>query len=173
MPKKNIDRMKLVQVAEELNKQLKLAPPIDTTLPDDKLYAAVSLASKLLHPLDKFASDVVAILVELGIEVPEDVLEAHNLLDEAKKAKSAKEEKPAPKKRGRKGAAYKPLMEELINAAKYTKKEIVEQVCKEFPNVKKSTIMTVITDSKNPKYTRFKGRILVEDKNGILSFKEA
>jgi len=61
--------------------------------------------------------------------------------------------------------------EDLIAAGKYTRAEIVEKILAEFA-VSKSTIGTVLSDGKNPKYNKFE-KLVVEDKTtGILSFEK-
>lgn len=63
------------------------------------------------------------------------------------------------------------MLEYLISQAKYTRKEIIKQVIEAFPNAKKTTLETYISDSRiGSKYpSRFNKRIKI-DENGILSF---
>ena len=63
------------------------------------------------------------------------------------------------------------LIESLIGAGKYTRADILDKVAAEYPNVSRSSIQTVLTDSKNVKYTKF-ANLAVEDENKIMSFKK-
>lgn len=66
--------------------------------------------------------------------------------------------------------AYLTFLGELIEKGKMTQKELQEAGWKEFPALAKSTITTVLVDSKNPKYSRF-GKIAKKDeKTGCLHF---
>lgn len=67
--------------------------------------------------------------------------------------------------------AYLTFLEKLIASGKMTQKEIQAEGWKEFPKLAKSTITTVLVDSKNAKYTRF-GKVAVKDEKGILSWKK-
>jgi len=89
-------------------------------------------------------------------------------------------EKPAQGKKTTAGAvrpsseqvkARNALIEKLIDAGKYTRADILEKVSAEYPDISKSSIQTVLTDSKNEKYNKF-SRLAVEDANKIMSFKE-
>lgn len=73
----------------------------------------------------------------------------------------AKVEKAAP--------AYITFLANLIKAGKMTQKEIQAEGWKEFPLLAKSTITTVLVDSKNAKYSRF-GKVAVKNDKGILTF---
>ena len=72
----------------------------------------------------------------------------------------------SPKVSGRKLYA-----ESLIEEQKYTRQEAVEMILKKFPEVKKSTVSTMISDWANPKYAPFADKIAVKDEDGILSFR--
>lgn len=62
------------------------------------------------------------------------------------------------------------LIESLIAAGKYTRADILDAVTKAYPNVNRSTVNTMLTDAKNPKYNRF-SKLAVEDENKIMGFK--
>lgn len=68
---------------------------------------------------------------------------------------------------------WKRHAEQLIEAAKYTRQEILKQVSEKYPNIKKDTIYVLLTDCKNPisyqKYTGF-SRLTEVDPNGIYRF---
>ena len=89
---------------------------------------------------------------------------------------AAKADKPAKTTGGARPAseevkARNELIESLIGAGKYTRADILDKVAAEYPNVSRSSIQTVLTDSKNVKYTKF-ANLAVEDENKIMSFKK-
>lgn len=63
------------------------------------------------------------------------------------------------------------LIESLIEAGKHTRADILDKVAAEYPNISRSSIQTVLTDSKNAKYNKF-ANLAVEDENKIMSFKK-
>jgi hypothetical protein len=63
------------------------------------------------------------------------------------------------------------FIEGLIVVGKYTKKEILEKVLEKFEGINKSTIQTLLSDSKNPKYNKLV-KLTVEDENKIMSFQQ-
>lgn len=66
--------------------------------------------------------------------------------------------------------AYLTFLGDLIEKGKMTQKELQDAGWKEFPSLAKSTITTVLVDSKNPKYSRF-GKVAKKDeKTGCLHF---
>jgi outer membrane biosynthesis protein TonB len=62
------------------------------------------------------------------------------------------------------------LMSKLVGEGKYTKKEIVELVRKEFPAISSITIVTNLTDSKNPKYNKLSKLASEVEKDGKKIF---
>ena len=93
----------------------------------------------------------------------------------AKKAPGGKDEK-APKVVGKvvgkaspDTAARKEYIKDLITKAKFTKAEIVEKVLDRFPSINASTVVTFLTDQKNPKYNTV-GEIVKVNEKGIFSF---
>jgi hypothetical protein len=63
------------------------------------------------------------------------------------------------------------FIESLITAGEYTKVEIIEKVLAKFTNISKSSIQTILVDSKNPKYNKFKN-LAIESEDKIMSFKK-
>ena len=58
----------------------------------------------------------------------------------------------------------------LIAESKYTKQQIIDIICKDWKDVKAITVSTYLSDSKNPKYTKFE-KIAIEDpKTKIFMF---
>ncbi|MBT9139179.1 MAG: hypothetical protein DDT31_01760 [Syntrophomonadaceae bacterium] len=52
----------------------------------------------------------------------------------------------------------------LIQKGEYSKKEIESMAFEKFPDLKKSTLSTLLSDGKNPKYNRFPTLIKTNDK---------
>jgi len=66
--------------------------------------------------------------------------------------------------------AYLTFLGDLIAKGEMTQKQLQEEGWKAFPALAKSTITTVLVDSKNAKYSRF-GKVAVKDeKTGCLHF---
>jgi hypothetical protein len=61
------------------------------------------------------------------------------------------------------------FLKELIQQGKFTQKEIFTQAHAKFPLLASSTISTLLTDSKNPKYNKFEKLVVVDDK-GLMKF---
>lgn len=68
---------------------------------------------------------------------------------------------------GVRGAIY-----ELIAKNKYTKNEILKLICTEWAHVKAATVLTYLTDAKNPKYTASEFLAVENAKNKIFSFSD-
>ena len=60
-------------------------------------------------------------------------------------------------------------MTPLIAKGTYSKKELLEMMCKKFPQVTKAANQTILTDGKNPKYNKF-AKLIVQDADGLMSF---
>jgi hypothetical protein len=59
----------------------------------------------------------------------------------------------------------------FIEKGKFTKKQLVEKLTDKFPDLAVSSISTLLTDAKNPKYNKFP-KLVIQDDKGYLSFKE-
>lgn len=57
----------------------------------------------------------------------------------------------------------------LLKAGKYTRKDLIEKAVTEVPELKKVSVQTLLTDSKNPKYNKFP-KLVQEKEGGILGF---
>jgi len=90
----------------------------------------------------------------------------------AKTEKTAKIESSAKtkvKKVKKAPPAYMVFLGDLIKEGKYNQKELKAKGWEAFPEVAKSTIETVLVDSKNPRYNRF-SELVVKGEEGILTF---
>lgn len=69
--------------------------------------------------------------------------------------------------KGVRGAIYN-----LIAESKYTKAQIIDIICRDWTDIKQITVSTYLSDSKNPKYSKFE-KIAVEDpRTKIFSFEK-
>lgn len=69
------------------------------------------------------------------------------------------------------GQKRKEFIQNLIDQAKWTKKQILEKVKVKFPNASESGTQTILSDSKNPKYNKFPRLVVENSETRILSFK--
>jgi hypothetical protein len=58
----------------------------------------------------------------------------------------------------------------LIEKGKLTKTQLVEKAHEKFPDLAISSLQTMLTDAKNPKYNKF-AKLVEQDENGVLTFK--
>jgi hypothetical protein len=58
----------------------------------------------------------------------------------------------------------------LIEKGKLTKTQLVEKAHEKFPDLAISSLQTMLTDAKNPRYNRF-AKLIQEDENHVLTFK--
>ena len=170
----NIDE--LVAVIDDLNNVLGLDPPLPTEGEYDEMLAAVTESAKEVLAEDQkdLTPDTWAFLQVGGML-------GHLPAPKASKAeKPAKVEKPVGEKKKREapdgGFKKSPhaeernkMIEDLIAAGKYTAIQIVEKVMEKYPEEKKTSVQTIVSDAKNPKYTKFSKTAKVGD-NKIMSF---
>lgn len=162
----------LLAVVEELNEKFGLEPPIPTEGSYEQVFAALTQSAK-----ETVAEDQKVLTPETW-----SFLQNNNLIDhlpkpKAKAEKPTKATKPAGEKKGGGGGFKKSphaeernkMIEELISAGKYTAVQIVEKVMEKYPEEKKSSVQTIISDAKNPKYTKFGKTAKVND-DKIMSF---
>lgn len=174
----------LVAVATDLNEVLQLDPAIDTTLDDKKLEKAVAAnASEVYykhpeHGTDNLKQETFDFLLDNGyLKEPEPTAE-ESKPEPGPKGKSggAKSDKPAGEKKagGFKSkpevAERKKFIEGLIEKGKFTAKDIVAKTLEKYPEVSKSSISTIVSDSKNPKYTPFARTAVQDPESKIMSF---
>ena len=108
-------------------------------------------------------------------ELREDMLE---ILEDVS---NENEEEPEPKPVVKKGVALAEkrstsaervkFLTPLLTKGTFTKEQLAEKMEKEFPDLKKSTIQTFLTDSKNAKYNKFH-KLVIQDAEGRMSFKK-
>ncbi len=81
--------------------------------------------------------------------------------------------KTAPKKTGSRAAKSsesKLFIQNMIDAGKYTRQQIMDAYMAAYPSHQKSTVGTYLSDSKNPKYKPFPWLATVDKKNKVFSF---
>lgn len=66
-------------------------------------------------------------------------------------------------------STLKDTIEDLIGAGKYTRKQIIEMCIEKHTDLAISTIKTVLTDCKNPKYNRLRN-LVTTGQNGVMYF---
>lgn len=66
-------------------------------------------------------------------------------------------------------SGYKAYLESLISTGSCTQKELVEMVHGSYPDVKETTINTMITDSRNPKYNKL-SKLTTKTADGKIKF---
>lgn len=177
----NPKRGDLVKAAKELNEVLELTPPIDVKAKPEKLTDKLNEAVPMLDTGDKVSEETQALLVEIGgiLPVGKGWTKNTNSTDgDDPPADKKKDAKPGDKdaKPGKPGRASSPeiaerniMIEKLIKAGKNNPKEIVAAVCEKFEDHSKASIQTVVSDSKNEKYTKF-SKVARINKKGNLTF---
>ncbi len=170
-----VTKKEMEKVASEFNKLMELEPAIEvgkktnmTTLTNDIKEAAAEL-----RETDHLTKSTLNILSRMGIEH-----KAFKKVDEKKKTKAPTEknetEAPAEKKEKNdapkapaasraRAAERKDFIGDMIAKSTFAAKEILEAAMEAFPEVKKSTIQTFITDSKNEKYKKYEKLVIVVD----------
>lgn len=84
------------------------------------------------------------------------------------KQKAPSKEKEA-KQKAPKNTEKKDFIESLIAGGKNTKKEIVQLTVDKFPDTAPTSVVTMISDGKNPKYNKFSKLVVIGDDN-IVKF---
>jgi len=148
----------------------------------------------LKQPLVDLFTEEVERLGNTGADLPVEVINFYNFLYADEAAGGAKEKEEKPKKPGRpkkppvteeeKAAAgakkaarsaktkkWRDLAEKLIAKGKHTPPQIADLVTEECDYVTRSTVLTAVSDAKNPKYNVF-SKLAQSDENGVMSFKE-
>ncbi len=137
----------------------------------------------LKGPLVNIFTDAVEVLSKEKADLPVEAINFYNLLysDEAGAA-AAKEKgkgkaKPASPP-GEKMAArkektqqWRSMTDKLIGQGKHTKPQIADRVTAKFDFVTRSTVLTALSDSRNPKYNIFPS-LTETDESGVVSYKE-
>lgn len=123
--------------------------------------APAAISSKNLAKMPKAVQDQIIRAAAKAPEAP-----APEVKSEEVKAPAAPAKQPKPK------PPYLLFLTALIEEGKFTQKELSAAAIKAYPEVAKSTIETVLVDSKNIKYNRFP-KLVVKDDKGLLSFAKA
>lgn len=132
---------------------------------------------------DVLWADTKAVLAELGCDPGVCVRQPkeEKAPKEEKKGKAAKASKagktPEKKEGDGKRGGFKPgagaekrkFMASLIEKGKFSKKDIMDKTAEKFPEATASSLATMISDGKNPKYNKF-DKLIIENKEGQLSF---
>jgi len=124
--------------------------------------------------------DAVLSIDKAGLEIPEDVILVYNGLftDKEEETKPAEEKKSEKKKtpserkppvKSEKSIKRRENLTKLIAKGTMTKADIVKEMDELHPNFSKSTVLTYISDGKNPKYNIFENPVEI-NADGIVSF---
>lgn len=227
----------LIYTAEELNRELQLAPAIDVATSADRISKMLCVAAKLIHPKDRLSKKTIKVLLAIKAEIPESFKEANKEffqeieseiqpssqseldLSSSKEGPPKQESKQSESSTGEEdgklvekefspGAAidskqlmddteeksvevdmevvvgekdsnvysydtadeyikknkfknYREAVKALLELARYKREEIVEAIINNF-DVKPITIKSFLSDCKNPKYTRIRGKVIRE-----------
>ena len=60
----------------------------------------------------------------------------------------------------------------MIAEGKYSKQQIIDIICKDWKDVKQITVSTYLSDSKNPKYTKFSKLAIEDSRTKVFSFEK-
>ena len=58
----------------------------------------------------------------------------------------------------------------MIAEGKYNKQQIIDIICKDWQDVKQITVSTYLSDSKNPKYSKFDKLAIEDPRTKVFSF---
>jgi hypothetical protein len=177
-----VSQEELLALGEEMNTLLFPGEEVDfSEMSAEEITAQIKADAENIDPKDLFSDDSKATLAAIGIEI-EWAAPAAAKKDVAagKKAAAAKKEAPAksegavkksgpPRQASPESIARKKMIGDLIEAGKSTAADIIDKVMRKFPDSKESSIRTIISDSKNAKYTAFGKTAKVNDK-GVFSF---
>ena len=149
--------------------------------PDDKLSEESRVTMREIDwSLEDYeeadATQVQATLQKMGVWVNEDdaVEVGGEVIEKPKKKAATKKKEPEvekkePKTKKRGGTDCVIFLTPLIKTKKYTQKELVDLGKKEFTELSPSTIYTLLTDGRNPKYNKFE-KLLVKNDKGVINF---
>ena len=60
----------------------------------------------------------------------------------------------------------------MIAEGKYNKQQIIDIICKDWKEVKAITVSTYLSDSKNPKYSKFEKLAIEDSRTKVFSFEK-
>lgn len=156
----------LIAAADDLNQVLGMQPPIDLEANEEDLLTQITTASGEVLAADKKAlkPETWGFLEESGL------LKHLDTPKEEKTPASSDEKKKVVPKKAKDTAERNAFVKDLISEGKYTAKEIADKTCTKFTEHKRSSIQTLISDSKNEKYTKFETVAKMDPDTKILSF---
>jgi len=138
---KSIQKQQLVAVAEELNEQFGLQPPIPTTgkaATKDSLIKAIRKAGAMAEPEDQFSAETLNILTVLGVD----------LTKEPEPQKDSPKSKPKTKKDDKPISGCKYVMQLVCQNPEITKDQIRAKLDKGGYSISDSSITTAIADTR-------------------------
>jgi hypothetical protein len=140
----------------------------------DEATEAAAEPAETVVPAEAAAEPVAEAAAEAAAEPAETVVPAAEPAKAAKATKATKAAKATTKqgirKKGERGERFL-YVQSLLESGQHTRKEIVAMFLERYPEAKKTTIGTYLSDAKNPKYNQFSHLIQVAE-DGKLSFKK-
>ena len=190
MTKKQITKTVLEAVATEFNSVIldeESGIQMGKDVAKDDLQADVIEVAGIIEATDlpNLSEKTLEVLSVLGVELPEatetepEVEETGGIKEDQVMVLLSKTKVPdAPKKEDKKKKKQvnpettkrNQMIESLITDGKYTAIQIKEMVFKQFPDQNISTISTILSDCKNPKYNKFSKVAIMNSESKILSF---
>lgn len=147
----------LGKCAAEMNKRMGLKPAIDVKAEEDALKASVLENAKEITAEDVFSAETVAVLTALGIK---DVKVKSGA---EKKAKAPVDKEAKAKKRNERWD----LLDTLVTSGKHDRAALMEKMKAKFPDMAESTLVAMMSDCKNAKYSRLPdGKVATADDKG-------
>ena len=155
----------------------RLPGPVQDALPDDDV---LTVMFQEIEEEQKrvLAADQAGKKVETFVVKSEDVGKVEDVLEEKKpeviEEETTENEAPPPVNKrvvGKKGSVVRDYVEAMIEKGTHTKAVIVDSTLATYPEASKGSVVTMLSDGKNPKYNKFRALIKVDDK-GVFSFVE-
>jgi hypothetical protein len=170
-----VDDEMVLAAAKDINETLKPNPLLDLEKAGEELQKEIEDLFDNILEGDKLSEDTWKILKALGWKSAESPkiekqgLPENKLKTEKKETKKEKLiMKPIKEKKEGKGNLLKEAFLKLMERKKPVKAEIIEVL--KGKGFNESSVRTLISDSKNPKYNKFPSQLV--EKEGILSFKK-
>jgi hypothetical protein len=183
----NVTRKYLIEAAKDLSGIIDFDIPIDKIeeYDDETIRDEIVEAASVLEDDDKLLETTIDVLEELEIDVPAGIKIIKNKKQEKveiKKVEKVKKQEQVKSKTEKKIKAkskeankenkneFKARFISLLDEEKHTQKEIKEILINEFSGKSPSTVLTLLSDSKNQKWCPLDKLVIVDDK-GIMRFK--
>ncbi len=168
----------LIHVAKNINKVLGLSPPIHVSNDKKLLFSHVKEAAMEIYKEDEepFDDDAWEYLQQNGLIDHVNIGQKQKIDEEPRPKKEKKQSKSntslKKEKKKKPGKERLARIEDLIKIGLHTNSQIAVIVEKEFEMYALSGTLALISNAKNPKYTKFKQLAITDPITKILSFEE-